>query len=103
MSNNYLRHCSHDGKTIRVTISLEREIQEKIRMLHSLMSTYGDEDWSISKVINMLLLGGIIASEKLSMQEWDVIKKFASGKPLSLDEIRVENYVRNLVALRQIV
>jgi hypothetical protein len=103
MSNNYLRHCSREGKTIRITISVEGRIEAKISNLHELMSAHSGNRFSMSKVINMLLLGGILASQRMTTQDWYVMKRFADGQRLELEEFVLEDYVSNLTALRQIV
>ena len=60
-------------------------------------------NFSMSKIINMLLLGGIFASQRMTIQDWYAIKRFSEGNQLELEEFSLEDYVSNLVALRQIV
>jgi len=103
MSNNYLRHCSREGKTIRITISVEDRIESKISQLHNLMSSHCGNKFSMSKVINMLLLGGIMTSQRMTTQDWHAMKRFTDGQKLELEEFTLEDYISNLTALRQIV
>ena len=103
MSHNYLRHCSREGKTIRITISVEAQIEQKISKLHSMISVHNGNKFSMSKTINMLLLGGIFASQRMSTQDWYAIKRFTEGNQPDLEGFSLEDYVTNLVALRQIV
>lgn len=68
-----------------------------------MMSTCTGEDWSMSKVVNMLLLGGVLAPLRFGTYEWNIVKKFADGRNLNLTEFPVEEYAANLAALKQIV
>jgi len=103
MSNNYLRNHSHKRKTKRITISIEGQIEQKIETMSEMVSQYTGEDWSMSKIVNMLLLGGILAPQKMNTHDWNNIKRFAEGKTLDLESVSIEEYVSNLAALRQIV
>ena len=101
MSRFYLRHCSRDGKTLRITISLEKRIETKIQELHKSLSSYTGEQWSMSKVINMLLLSGLLAHDSLSLTNWQMIKGFGDGMTIDLDQVDIGDYVANLAALKQ--
>lgn len=103
MSRYYLRHCSRDGKTLRITISLEKTIEPKLQELQKLLSSFASEQWSMSKVINMILLGGLLAHSKLGLQDWQMIKGFGDGRSISLEDIDISEYIANLAALKQMV
>ena len=103
MSRYYQRRCSKEGKTIRFTVCLEQKIESKIKELHESLVPYMKEGWSMSKVINMLLLSGLLANEKLGIQDWHTIERFVNGTSPNIEQVDVKEFLRNLAAIKQTV
>jgi len=103
MSKYYLKRCSREGRTLRITISVEGVIEEKLKEIQRYLFSYTGEEWSMSKVINMILLGGILADKRLGIQDWYAIKKFTEGSYTAISDVEVANYIINIAALSQTV
>ena len=89
------------SKRHRITISLDTVICEKIKQLQDQMSKKSKRGYSFSKTINILLLGGILGNEKLLIRDWNIIKDYSDGKEISLEDLLLDDYIDNLIALRQ--
>lgn len=103
MSKYYLKRSSRERKSLRITISVEGVIEEKIKEIQRHLFSYTGEEWSMSKIINMILLGGILADKKLGIQDWYTIKRFTEGRYADVANTEVANYIINIAALRQVV
>ena len=80
----------------RRTLVLDGQIEAKLRELQGQLITTEGKNFSLSKIVNLLLLGGIFASEKLSSNEWFAIKAFYDGRKIDLDEMPLQEYILNL-------
>jgi len=86
----------------RITISLDDEIEMKLKEIQNTISLFTTENWSLSRVINMVLVGGLVGSKELKICDWYTIKKFMDGEEKKLDEISVE-YASYFAAQEQLV
>lgn len=86
-------------KMIRITISLNDQIQEKLFDLQKYLIKKNNKPHSISKIINTVLVAGILSSTKLSIYDWGVVKSFLDGKKIDLKEMAADEYVTNISAL----
>lgn len=77
-------------KVIRITISLDKEIDVKIKDIQKQLSLFTSEYWSVSRIINMVLVGGILGSNELKFCDWYAIKRFMDGNDKNLDKHPVE-------------
>lgn len=87
----------------RITISLEKVVEQKVKELQQMLSTHSGKGWSISKTINLLLFAGVLSEGKFHVNEWGLIQDFADGKRTYIEDVKLHEYVINLVALRQMV
>ena len=101
MSRYYLKRASSGDKYLRITISLDGAIKDRLLEIQQNFLSHTGEEWSMSKIINMVLLGGISADQKLGIHDWNTIKRFTDGRSTDISEIEVGGYVTNIVALRQ--
>ena len=89
-------------KMNRLTISVHKEVEDKIKEIQYNLYKVDKKSYSTAKVINMVLVAGIIGSSKLSAYDWAVIKSLITGKRIDLREIGAEEYATNLLALASI-
>ena len=85
---------------VRITISLDEELEKKVKELQSMLVLSCGKGFSISKTINILLLGGIISQDNMHVLDWCKIRKFADGREVDLSDLSVEEYLKNIIALR---
>jgi len=82
----------------RITISINAEVEAKLKEIQQHLSLIDEKPQSMSKVINMVLVAGIIGSSKLSAYEWVIIKSFTQGKRIELKTTVGEEYRLNILA-----
>lgn len=70
----------------RCTIILEPEIESKLREIQAKLIIEDGKGYSFSKVINMILLTGIISVESLDYKQLYMIKTMMGRKDISLNE-----------------
>jgi len=87
---------SVNGKSYRTTISLEKELNKKIQGLQEILEKEFGTGWSLSKTINLLILGGILAQDKLTNHDRTLIRDFSEGKGLDLEKVSMDAYYENL-------
>ena len=85
MTNNFERR----------TIGIQHEIETKIRELQGNLIKSDSKCWTYSKVVNAVLLAGIVGSESLNSSEWLLIKRLIEGGDIKLD-CSIEEYIERL-------
>lgn len=80
----------------RRTIVLDGQIEAKLRELQGQLIASEGKNYSLSKILNLLLLGGIFATSKLDSDEWRIIQEFAKGNKISLRGITLDSYGNHL-------
>ena len=85
---------------IRLTIVIDPEVESKLRELHGQIISSESKNFSFSKIVNMVLLAGIVSADKLDNRNWYLLKSLIDGKKVSLDEFTGRDYITNLAAIR---
>ena len=91
---------TQQNKITRITISLDKEIEEKLKDIQNQFSLFNGEYWSLSRIINMVLVGGILGSKVLKFCDWYTIKRFMDGEDKNLEGYSVE-YASYFAAYQQ--
>lgn len=87
----------------RLTIVIDGDVQEKLMELQGNLITSERKNFSFSKIVNMVLVAGLMASDKLSSSEWALIRSIVYGKKVVIEELPTKEYVVNLAAMAQLV
>ena len=74
----------------RITISLEKEIEEKVKELQETLAKYSGKGVSTSKIINSLVIAGLLSTNRLHVVEWSKIRDFFDGKQPDLKGLVLE-------------
>lgn len=82
----------------RLSISINPEIEEKLVEIQQRMIQIDGKPHSMSKVINTVLVAGIVGSSKLNAYEWSLIKSISKGKRIELNLTVGEEYTTNISA-----
>jgi len=85
----------------RLTISLDGQIEAKLKEIQNQLNIMTDETWSLSKIVNVVLLGGIFGSTTMKICDWHSIKRYLDGEERILDVTPIE-YVSYFAALQQL-
>ena len=85
-----------NGKSHRITISLDQGIHEKIQNLQGILEKEFGTGWSLAKTINLLILGGILAQNQLTNTDWSSIRNLSEGRGIDLGKVSMYGYYENL-------
>jgi len=69
----------------RMTVTLDDFLQKELRKIQGRLIQGTGEDWSFTTIVNMVILGGLIGSERLKKKDWEIIRGFILEEKLSLD------------------
>ena len=92
---------SQKTKARRLTIVIDEEIESKLREIQGQLISADRASFSLSRTVNMVVLAGLMAADKLTAREWNIIKSTLGGKKMNLEEIKTREYLANLTALGQ--
>ncbi len=78
------------------SITLEKEIETKVRKIQARLIEKTDQNWSMSSVINLLITGGLMQTKKMSKNDWQKIKELVDEKTISFDKSLIADFVKKL-------
>lgn len=78
------------------SITLEKEIETKVRKIQARLIEKTDQSWSISMVLNMLVTGGLSHTKKMSKSEWQKVKTMVEQKEVSFDDSMITDFVKKI-------
>lgn len=78
------------------SITLEKEIEIKIRKIQARLIEKTDKSWSMSMVLNMLVTGGLMYTKKMSRSDWQKIRNTLEQKTVSFDDSLITDFVRKI-------
>ena len=79
------------------------DTQEKLMELQGNLISSERKNFSFSKIVNMVLVAGLMGSAKLSSSEWTMIRSIVYGKKIVIEELPTKEYVVNLAAMAEYV
>ncbi len=79
------------------SITLEKEIETKVRRIQARLIEKTDQNWSLSTVLNILVTGGLLQTKKMSKNDWHKIRNLVDQKSISFDESTITDFVRKIV------
>ncbi len=78
------------------SITLEKEIETKVRKIQARLIEKTDQSWSISMVLNILVTGGLTHTKKMSKSEWQKVKTMVEQKEVSFDDSMITDFVKKI-------
>lgn len=78
------------------SITLEKEIEVKIRKIQARLIEKTDRSWSMSMVLNMLVTGGLLYTKKMSRSDWQKIRNTIEQKTVSFDDSLITDFVKKI-------
>lgn len=79
------------------SITLEKEIETKVRRIQARLIEKTDQNWSLSTVLNVLVTGGLLQTKKMSRADWQKVRNLVEDKSVSFDESTISDFVKKLV------
>ena len=80
----------------RRTITIDPDLEKKLRDIQGQMIVASNKNWSLSAILNVVVLAGIVGSSSLDKDEWKVVKSFLKGDKPNLRRFAISGYVKNL-------
>jgi hypothetical protein len=78
------------------TFMLDRRIERKLRYIQGqLIANDEDENWSLSKLINVMLLQALLSSRG-NISNPNFVKAFLEGKMVNIDDERIDEIIGRL-------
>lgn len=78
------------------TFMLDKRIEKKLRYIQGqLIANVDDENWSLSKLINVMLLQALISS-KANISDANFIRAFLEGKAVNIDDEGIDEIIDRL-------
>lgn len=81
----------------RRTITIDVNLEAKLRDIQGQLIMAGNKNWSLSAILNIVILAGIIGSEKLTREDWKIIKAFLKKNEINLKRYNIKDYLNNLL------
>ncbi|MBI5378327.1 MAG: hypothetical protein HZA82_06860 [Thaumarchaeota archaeon] len=78
------------------SITLEKEIETKVRKIQARLIEKTDQSWSISMVLNMLVTGGLMHTKKMSRSDWQKVRAMVEQKAVSFDDSMITDFVKKI-------
>lgn len=74
------------------TFMLDKRIEKKLRFIQGQLITSDEKNWSLSKIINILLLHALLTTKEKD-PSFDAIKAFLNGKRVELDDSAIDSLI----------
>ena len=78
------------------SITLEKEIETKVRKIQARLIEKTDQSWSISMVLNMLVTGGLLYTKKTTRADWQKVRAMVEQKTVSFDDSMITDFVKKI-------
>ena len=85
----------------RKTISIDSDIEQLLRDIQSKFIRADTKSWSLSKIVNLVLISAIINSNDLTINDWNKIRTYITGTPIDFGDADTERFVNNIVHLNK--
>ncbi len=78
------------------SITLEKEIETKVRRIQARLIEKTDKNWSLSVVLNILVTAGLMQTKKMTRADWDKIKSQVRNKTIRFDDSTIADFVKKI-------
>ena len=79
------------------SITINAVLEEKLREIQSQLISNTKTNWSLSGTINVLIITGLLASDKLSREDFYKIKYFIESGKVTLDNKAIRDYLTRII------
>ncbi len=79
------------------SITINTVLEEKLRDMQSQLISSSKASWSLSGTVNVLIMTGLLALDKLSREDFQKIKNFIESGKVTLDNKTIRDYVSRVI------
>lgn len=81
----------------RKTISIDDGVEATLRDIQSKFIKADSRSWSLSKIVNLVLLCAMVKSKDLSISDWNQIRSYIRRGKADLAPTDTETFVENIL------
>ena len=89
------RKVSNRKKKRSITINVA--LEEKLREIQSQLISNTKTSWSLSGTLNVIIMTGLLALDKLSREDFYKIKYFIESGKVTLDNRTIREYIARII------
>ncbi len=78
------------------SITLEKEIETKVRKIQARLIEKTDQNWSLSTVLNILITGGLMQTKKMTSSDWQKIAMLVENKTINFDDSLINDFTKKI-------
>lgn len=78
------------------SITLEKEIETKVRRIQGRLIEKTDRSWSLSEVLNILVTAGLQQTKKMNRAEWQKILQSVDNKTINFDDSTISDFIKKI-------
>lgn len=78
------------------SITLEKEIETKVRKIQARLIEKTDQNWSLSTVLNILITGGLMQTKKMTASDWQKVMTLVENKTLNFDDSLINDFTKKI-------
>ena len=79
------------------SITINTVLEEKLREIQSQLIGSTKTSWSLSMIVNVLITSGLLALDKLSREDFHIIKHFIESDKVTFDNKAIRDYVVQII------
>ncbi len=78
------------------SITMDPEIETKARKIQAKLIEKTDKGWSVSVVLNILAVGGLLQAKKMSRDDWQKALSMIETKTVRIDDSIISDIIKKL-------
>jgi hypothetical protein len=78
------------------SITLEKEIETKVRRIQGRLIEKTGRSWSLSEVLNILVTAGLQQTKRMSRAEWQRILQSVDNKTINFDDSTISDFIKKI-------
>src|SRR3989442_15806306 len=79
------------------SITINTVLEEKLRDIQGQLIGSTKSNWSLSLIVNVLIISGLLALDKLSKEDFHKIKYFIESDKITFNHNTVRDYVEQII------
>src|SRR5437867_6331343 len=97
MNNSHKNGQKNANHKRKRKININTVLKEKIKDIQSQLISSTKSNWSLSLIVNVLIISGLLALDKLSKEDLHKIKYFIESDKITFNHNTVRDYVEQII------
>ncbi|MGQ0772188.1 MAG: hypothetical protein ACT4NT_05400 [Nitrososphaerota archaeon] len=78
------------------SITLEKEIETKVRKIQARLIEKTNQNWSLSAVLNILVTAGLYQTKKITKNDWQKVREAVDSKTIHFDDSMILDFIKKI-------